>query len=102
MKKYDKLVRDNIPSIIEGNGDVAKFHIASGAEYEEKLHAKLREEVEEFIADESVEELADIMEVIHSICKLHKFDLKEIESERIKKKTTAGGFDEKIILDGTE
>lgn len=101
MKKYNKLVRDNIPEIIKKNCDVAICHTATNEEYELALHAKLKEEVEEFMEDESVGELADIIEVIHEIIAYHNFTLDEVEKERLEKKKKRGGFQKRIILDST-
>jgi predicted house-cleaning noncanonical NTP pyrophosphatase (MazG superfamily) len=99
--KHGKLVRDRIPEIIRQNGDVPVTHTASDDEYWQKLKEKLREEVEEFIEDEKEEELADILEIIDSICGFKKFDKSELETLRKKKAEERGSFRKKIILDET-
>ncbi len=96
-----KLVRDKIPEIIRKNGKVAFTHKASEKEYSEMLNKKLKEETNEFIADENKEELADILEVIDAICHLKNIDKKELEKIKLKKRRERGGFMEGIILDGT-
>ena len=67
-------------------------------EYEEKLKAKLQEEVDEFIKDSNEEELADILEVIYALCDFYKIDKNKLEETRIKKRKKRGGFKNKIIL----
>ena len=102
MREFNKLVRDKIPSIIEGKGEVANVHTANEEEFREKLHLKLKEEVEEFLQDESAEELADVFEVIYKIAEVHKIDIKEVEKIRLRKKEEKGGFEKQIILESTE
>ena len=99
--KYDKLVRDKIPEIIKSKGVVPITHIASDEEYQQKLKAKLQEEVNEFLEDLNQEELADILEVIYALCDLYKFDKEKLEQLRKDKAKKRGGFKDKIILDET-
>ncbi len=96
--KYNKLVRDKIPEIIEGNGKTPTVHIASDNEYWEKLKEKLQEEVAEFLKGSNPEELADILEVIYAV-KNFKFEKEDLEAIRKSKEEERGGFKKKIILD---
>ncbi len=97
--KYGKLVRDRIPEIIKNKGAVPVTHIADDEEYWQKLKEKLKEEVDEFIEDSNEEELADILEVIYTICDFKNFDREEVELLRKRKAEERGGFRNKIILD---
>ncbi|MFZ1970632.1 MAG: nucleoside triphosphate pyrophosphohydrolase [Candidatus Nanoarchaeia archaeon] len=97
--KYSKLVRDKIPEIIKAKGQVPIIHYASEEEYWKRLREKLTEEVDEFLKDENTEELADILEVIDSICDFKKFDKKSLYELKEKKKFKRGGFSKKIILE---
>jgi len=99
--KYNKLVRDNIPEIIRRNGDEAVTHIANDREYLSKLKEKLEEEVGEFCRDLSVEELADILEVVYALSARLGVSPKELERLRRKKADERGGFSEGIILEET-
>ena len=67
MKTYNKLVRDRIPEIIEANGHKCETRVLNDDEYLLELKNKLQEEVNEFLESGSVEELADILEVVHSL-----------------------------------
>ena len=64
---YNKLVRDNIPSIIKGNGATPITRILNEEEYKKELEKKLYEEYNEVLeasGEDRVEELADMIEVI--------------------------------------
>ncbi len=97
--KYNKLVRDNIPVYIKSRGGEPVFHVADNKEYWQKLKEKLQEEVNEFLEAESIEEMADILEVIDAIVEAKHFDKKELESVKNKKADERGKFKDKIILD---
>lgn len=97
---YKKLVRDNIPEILDKKNIPYSMHIADNIEFKKELIIKLQEEINEFILDESVGELADIIEVIESIKTLPEFcSVKEI---RLKKKEEKGGFEKRIIAEGDD
>lgn len=102
MKKYNKLVRDKIPEIIENNGQVPKSHILSDEDYNVELDKKLLEEVYEYQADKSLEELADILEVLYAICNARGYTIKELEEKRKEKYIERGGFENKIFLESVE
>jgi len=96
--QYNKLVRDKIPEYLDSKGIKYEKRIADDQEYMLELFKKLNEEVAEFNTDNSVEELADILEVIEAIKKLPEFI--NVEEVRLKKLQEKGGFESKIILKG--
>lgn len=101
MKIYNKLVRDKIPGIITADGETCKTRILSDEEYMEALDAKLNEEVAEYQKDKSLEEMADILEVLHAICVARGYLLDELEAARANKTDKKGGFCKKIYLEST-
>lgn len=94
-----KLVRDKIPQIIKDDNGIPKTHIATDEEYWNELKKKLVEEVDEFLEDNNIEELADIQEVLYAIYKVKGFSKEEVEDVRFKKATKRGIFEDKIILE---
>jgi predicted house-cleaning noncanonical NTP pyrophosphatase (MazG superfamily) len=81
MKKeiiYNKLIRDNIPRIIEKAGHEYIIRIADDAEYINKLIEKVSEELKEFTENPCEEEMANIFEVLDSLIKVYKLDKNEI------------------------
>ncbi|MZQ76091.1 MAG: phosphoribosyl-ATP pyrophosphohydrolase [Peptoclostridium sp.] len=100
MKKtvHNKLVRDRIPEIIEKSGKRAVTEILSDEEYMELLNKKLMEEVQEYLESGTVEELADIGEVMHAIMDLKGIALEEFQRVRMEKLEQRGGFKERILL----
>lgn len=100
--KYNKLVRDKIPSIIKEKGINSKIHKADNKEYWTKLKEKLHEEVKEFSESEKEEEIADILEVLNAICEHKNFDMNRLEQLRKQKAEERGSFKEQIILDETD
>ena len=79
MKKYNKLVRDNIPNIIKNEGLDYKTRVLDDKEYEVELRRKLIEEATELFEAKNIEEkiyeLADIYEIIEYILMINKIDI---------------------------
>lgn len=96
---YNKLVRDKIPENIDKmEGRKSNYKILEDKEYIEELDKKLFEEAHEFIEAHSVEELADLMEVIYTIMKINNISINDVENARKIKKDKKGGFNDKIYL----
>lgn len=102
MKIYNKLVRDKITEIIKADGRLAKYRILDDNEYRQELNKKLQEEVKEYLEDNNVEELADIVEVIYGILNSMNVSIQEFEKIRINKQEKRGAFEKKIYLEEAE
>ena len=97
-KYYNKLIRDNIPEIIAASGKTCITEVMDDEEYFSKLNDKLNEEVAEYQEDKSVEELADILEVIRAIVKAEGYSWEQLEEIRKAKEKKNGGFEKKLLL----
>ncbi len=95
-----KLVRDRIPEIIQKKeGKAPHVTIASDAEYPKYIKKKLQEEVTEFAQSESIEELADILEVIDAWIDCKQIKKEELLQVQEKKRRERGGFSQRYVLE---
>ena len=95
VKKYNKLVRDKIPQIIESQGKKCKLYVATGEDYQNRLKDKLIEEAKEFFENPCVEELADVQEVVDALQDIHRWD---VTGARFKKVNEHGAFWRRYVL----
>lgn len=97
-----KLVRDKIPQIITDAGKKPITEILDQERYLEELDKKLEEEVAEYKADKSIEEMADVLEVLFAICEARGYSVDELMRVREEKCEKRGGFKERIYWMGNE
>lgn len=95
---YNKLVRDRIPKIIESSGKTCSTEILSPEDYLRMIDAKLDEELAEYHKDQNIEELADLLEVIHAVAIARGYTLEGLEQTRAEKAATRGAFEKRILL----
>lgn len=100
---YNKLVRDEIPKIIDSEqGRNCKYRTLNDAEYLQELNKKIIEEGNEFIEENSIEELGDLMEVINAIMNLKVYTMEEVKETMKSKAKIKGSFHNKIFLEYVE
>lgn len=102
---FNKLIRDKIKDKIESNGEVAITRILNDNEYKIELLKKLKEECNEVLesktVDELLEELADVYEVLNSICILEGKTIADVIELANLKKEKRGSFEKRIFLEKT-
>ncbi|MGN1338678.1 MAG: phosphoribosyl-ATP pyrophosphohydrolase [Oscillospiraceae bacterium] len=96
---HNKLVRDKIPEIITSAGKQAVTRVLSNEEYLTELDRKLNEECTEYQADKSIEEMADMLEVLYAIATARGYSIEELEQVRAEKAEKRGGFSERVFLE---
>ena len=96
--KFEKLVRDRIVESIKKQGDKPVYRVLEDDEYEVLLERKLDEEVREYHQDKTLEELADVMEVVVALCAAKGYSTEELIEIYQKKHEEKGGFSDKIYL----
>lgn len=102
MKVYNKLVRDKIPEVILADNCTPITRILSDEEYLKELNIKLKEELEEYQESGSVEELADMMEVMLGILDAKGVSFNDFEDIRKQKVFKRGAFKKKIYLESVK
>lgn len=102
MPVYNKLVRDRIPKIIESSGKAFTSRVLSKDEYITELNRKMHEELAEYegaaSSEDAVEELADLLELIHAATEFYDTSIEELEQIRVDKAMKRGSFDDRIFL----
>lgn len=105
-KEFYKLVRDKIPVKIESQFETAISIKVLPSELLKLLKEKAIEEAFEFYwsknNDNTIEELADLFEVIIGACKTFGISLEEIEKIAENKRQRRGGFEHGVFLIATK
>jgi predicted house-cleaning noncanonical NTP pyrophosphatase (MazG superfamily) len=99
---FGKLVRDLIPVKIQRGGELVTVYSAGRQELTPLIRAKVVEEaLEYFWASEgttAVEELADLLELLHAAARVRGVDFAAVERVAAEKRRERGGFEEGIVL----
>ena len=101
MKKHtvhNKLVRDRIPEIIASSGKTCVTEVLPNDAYIQALDAKLNEELAEYQQSKSLEELADLLEVMGAVVKARGYTWDDLTRVRKEKRAQRGAFEQRIFL----
>lgn len=102
MKPLNKLVRDKVPSLVTKDGGSYTLQLLSPLEHQTEISKKLMEEIQEYneapSKERAIEELVDIVELVHAALKLHDVPVEDFEALRTEKKKRKGGFEKGIYL----
>ena len=101
-REYNKLVRDRIPEIIQAAGKRCIVEVLSDQEYLYFLDQKLNEELAEYQESKSLEELADLLEVMRAVVKARGWSWEELERLYTDKAEKRGTFDKRLLLRGVQ
>ncbi len=96
-----KLVRDKIPQILEREGK--KFRVVETVNDRDRLLRllieKLYEEVYEFVMNLTVEEAADVLEVLEAILRIKGYTFEDLIKVKKVKREERGGFNMGIVIE---
>ncbi len=104
MRVVRKLVRDRIPEALAREGRLLRVEVVEGGELCRALMDKVVEEVRELRRSPSVEEVADILEVLKAIAK-HCLGIEWgvveefAERKRVERGSFDGGFIAEYVLE---
>ncbi len=105
QQSWNKLVRDNIPKIIEENGGVVEARILEDEEFDSELRRKIVEEANEVMESDSdhlIEELGDILTVINALVENNGISKEALLAQQNKKDVERGAFSKRIYLMNTK
>ncbi len=98
MRIETKLVRDRIPELLLSDGRLLRVRRVHGKELCRYLIIKLREEVEELSNSLSIEEVADILEVLEELARsCLRVEWGEVLRVKNAKRVERGGFSKGLI-----
>ena len=101
-RRFGKLVRDLIPVYIKSRGETVQIYKLTEGELLPLLKAKAVEEALELYWESDpakvFEELADLLEVIESICRLFGRNFDNLRSVTETKRKERGGFKDGVVL----
>jgi predicted house-cleaning noncanonical NTP pyrophosphatase (MazG superfamily) len=107
MKKYNKLVRDLIPEIIEKAGKNFSISKIKGKKelklyVEEKIIEEVNELLESKTRKERIKEFADVYEILEKYLEINKISQNEVKNARKIKNKKSGAFSKNLILNWTK
>lgn len=100
-----KLVRDRIPEAVAAHGEAATISRLRSGELRAALKIKLVEEafeVRDSAPETLAEEIADVLEILKSLCQVADLSWDDVERLRQSKRKKRGGFDEGVVLIETQ
>lgn len=101
--EYNKLVRNRIPENIEKTeGRSCSYRILDEDAFIHELNRKVIEEAYEFIENDDIGELGDLLEVISEIMRIKKYSREDVLSAMAKKREEKGDFSYRIFLEYVE
>ncbi len=99
---YNKLVRDKMVERSEATGSIVHWKKLDDKEFEQALRIKCMEEAEEIFSAQTkgalIEELADMLEIIHAFCDMYQVTLKDVVEIQEKKYQERGSFKDHIFI----
>ena len=98
----NKLVRDLAAHTMQADGATVTHHTLDADAFVIALQDKLREEIAELTAAQGTpayaDELADVLEILHTLAEAHAIPLPDLEARRAAKATKRGSFSQRMFI----
>lgn len=98
--KINKLVRDNILTIMEKQNIVVHYRVLEEKEYLQELKTKLLEEAQEVLeetnTEDVLEEMGDVLEVLNGLCAYYNISMDDLNEKRALKTKKRGNFSQRL------
>lgn len=98
--KVEKLIRDKSIERMKKQNITCQSRVLNEEEYAIALKNKLEEETAEVLEavtrEEIIDEMADVLEVLHALAQSQQSSMEEVEKLRAEKYVARGGFDQRI------
>lgn len=101
VRNYDKLIRSKILKQLEDKGIKYGFRVVDTEGHRAALRQKLVEEAQEFQKDPSLEEMADVLQVVLTLAKEYGYTAQKLEEKRLEKLKKNGSLVLPVILEKT-
>ncbi len=96
--RFHRLEREKIPELIQSAGRQCSTFILSDKDYASFLDDRLSEEVNQYRDGKRLEELANVLEVLHGIVEARGKSWDELENLRLEMRKNHDGFDKQILM----
>lgn len=96
--KFEMLVRDHVPTLIEKSGRSVVAKRANPEEIQELLHFKLHESLNQYENTQDILDLIKCLEVIDAIAKAQGIDSDQVLKIKEAMRNEKGGFEEMLVL----
>lgn len=104
MKIFKKLIRDNMPEIMEREGKKLITRVLTDdKEFIDALLRKMIEEIQEMRqGDDPKEKISYLYEILEALIGVHGLSKEEIFETQKKRHEERGGFAKRLFLEGVE
>lgn len=99
VTRYDRLVRDRIPEMIESMGNIALCRELDDESFAKALLATAVRSSQQFTETESLETLADLLDAVDAWLEVQGLSMDEVNHARAERRKRCGAFERRRFLE---